>query len=328
MEYLTGLGLLAMGSRMRALSDRFYDMADEMYRREGIELQSRWMPVLRLLHDRGPRTVGEIADAIGQTHSAVSQLAKKLAHGGWLHPVATSDKRQRRLDVTAKAVAALQQTKPLWHALREELEARCEAAGVDPLATFAALGAIPGPEMAEAVLERSRALKADQVEIVPFAPEFRGHFHRLNVEWLQRYFHVEEIDERVLSNPETEILAGGGAIWFARVGGGIVGTCALMQVEPGVFELTKMAVDPNAQGLGIGRKLIERAIAEFQLLGARELFLETNTKLAPAIRLYESVGFEHQPSVRPGTHYSRANVYMIWRGGGVALPAHNPGGLR
>jgi ribosomal protein S18 acetylase RimI-like enzyme/DNA-binding MarR family transcriptional regulator len=328
MEYLTGLGLLAMGSRMRALSDRFYDMADEMYRREGIELQSRWMPVLRLLHDRGPRTVGEIADAIGQTHSAVSQLAKKLAHGGWLHPVATSDKRQRRLDVTAKAVAALQQTKPLWHALREELEARCEAAGVDPLATFAALGAIPGPEMAEAVLERSRALKADQVEIVPFAPEFRGHFHRLNVEWLQRYFHVEEIDERVLSNPETEILAGGGAIWFARVGGGIVGTCALMQVEPGVFELTKMAVDSTAQGLGIGRKLIERAIAEFQQLGARELFLETNTKLAPAIRLYESVGFEHQPSVRPGTHYSRANVYMIWRGGGVALPAHNPGGLR
>jgi ribosomal protein S18 acetylase RimI-like enzyme len=44
-----------------------------------------------------------------------------------------------------------------------------------------------------------------------------------------------------------------------------------------------------------------------------ELFLETNTRLAPAIRLYESVGFEHQPTVKPDTHYSRANVYMIWR---------------
>ena len=321
MEYVSGLGLIAMGSQMRALSDRFYDMADAMYRREGMELQSRWMPILRLLHDRGPRTVGEIAEAIGQTHSAVSQLAKKLVQGGWLQPVATLDKRQRRLAVTPKTVAAIQEAKPLWHALREVLESRCAAAGVDPLATFAALGALPGPDMAEAVLARTRQLRADQVEVVPFEPELRAHFHRLNVEWLQRYFHVEEIDERVLSNPEDEILAGGGAIWFARAGGRIVGTCALMQTEPGVFELTKMAVDPAAQGLGIGRKLIERAIDEFQMLGARELFLETNTKLAPAIRLYESVGFEHQPTVRSGTHYSRANVYMIWRGGAEPAPA-------
>lgn len=318
MEYVAGLGLLALGSQMRALSDRFYDMADELYRREGIELQSRWMPVLRLLHDRGPRTVGEIAEAIGQTHSAVSQLAKKLVESGWLQLVATPDRRQRRLEVTSRTVSAIQQTKPLWHALREELVARCAAAGVDPLVTFSALGAMPGSEMTEAVLERSRALRADQVEIVPFAPELRQHFRRLNIDWLQRYFHVEEIDERVLSNPEAEILADGGAIWFARTGDNVVGTCALMQVEPGVFELTKMAVDPAAQGLGIGRKLIERAIAAFRELGARELFLETNTKLAPAIRLYESVGFEHQPTVRPGTHYSRANVYMIWRGGGAA----------
>lgn len=314
MEYVSGLGLVAMGSRLRALSDRFYDMADEMYRREGIELQSRWMPILRLLHDRGPRTIGEIAEAIGQTHSAVSQLAKKLERGGWLAPVATEDRRQRRLKVTPRTVSAIQEAKPLWHALREVLDSRCAAAGVDPLATFAALGALPGPDMADAVLARTRQLRADQIEIVPFEPELRAHFHRLNVEWLQRYFHVEEIDERVLSNPEGEILATGGAIWFARAGGSIVGTCALMQVEPGVYELTKMAVDPAARGLGIGRKLIERAIKEFQRLGARELFLETNTKLAPAIRLYESVGFEHQSSGRPGTHYSRANVYMIWRG--------------
>lgn len=321
MEYVSGLGLVAMGSRLRALSDRFYDMADEMYRREGLELHSRWMPVLRLLHDRGPRTIGEIAEAIGQTHSAVSQLAKKLVRGGWLQPVATPDRRQRRLMVTPKAVTAIQQAKPLWHALREVLDDRCAAAGVDPLATFAALGTWPGPAMAEAVLARARQLRSDQVEIALFEPRWREDFRRLNIDWLQRFFHVEEVDQRVLSNPEGEILATGGKILFARSGDSIVGTCALIQVEPGVFELTKMAVDPAAQGLGIGRKLIERAIAEYRALGGRELFLETNTKLAPAIRLYESVGFEHQPSVKPGTHYSRANVYMIWRGVADQVPA-------
>jgi ribosomal protein S18 acetylase RimI-like enzyme/DNA-binding MarR family transcriptional regulator len=314
MEYVSSLGLVAMGSQLRALSDRFYDLADALYRAEGSPLQSRWLAVFRLLHDRGARTIGEIAEAIGQTHSAVSQQTKKLAADGWLVMVESGDRRQRRLALTPKAEAALREARPIWRALQEEMAARAGAAGVDVLATLSVLAGLPGPGLAEAVLARTRALRAGAVEVVPFTPELRDDFYRLNAEWLERFFHIEEVDHRVLSDPEGSILAGGGRIFFARSGDRVLGTCALMQEEPGVFELTKMAVDPAAQGLGIGRKLIERAIAEFKSMGARELFLETNTKLAPAIRLYESVGFEHQPAVREGTHYSRANVYMIWRG--------------
>lgn len=314
MEYVSGLGLVAMGSRLRALSDRFYDLADGLYRAEGSPLQSRWLAVFRLLHDRGPSTIGEIAEAIGQTHSAVSQQTKKLSADGWLQVVDSDDRRQRRLALTPKAEAALREARPMWRALQEELEERTSAANVDVLATLAMMSSLPGPELAEAVLARTRELRADAVEVVPFAPELREDFYRLNAGWLERFFHIEEVDHRVLSDPEGQILAGGGRIFFAKSGERVVGTCALMQDEPGVFELSKMAVDPAAQGLGIGRKLIERAIAEFQSMGARQLFLETNTKLNPAIRLYESVGFEHQPAVREGTHYSRANVYMIWRG--------------
>jgi ribosomal protein S18 acetylase RimI-like enzyme len=75
-----------------------------------------------------------------------------------------------------------------------------------------------------------------------------------------------------------------------------------------------MAVDPAAQGLGIGRVLIEAALAEFERRGGRKLFLETNTKLATAIRLYESVGFEHRKLPGAQSHYQRADVYMVWRG--------------
>jgi ribosomal protein S18 acetylase RimI-like enzyme/DNA-binding MarR family transcriptional regulator len=314
MEYVSGLGLVAMGSQLRALSDRFYDLADELYRAEGSPLQSRWLAVFRLLHDRGARTIGEVAEAIGQTHSAVSQQTKKLVAEGWLQVVGSDDRRQRRLALTPRAEAALREARPMWRALQEELATRSRNAGVDVIATLALLSSLPGPELAEAVLARTRALRSDAVEVVPFSPELRDDFYRLNADWLERFFHVEEVDHQVLSDPEGQILAGGGQIFFARSGDRVLGTCALMRAEPGVFELTKMAVDPSAQGLGIGRKLIERAIAEFEAMDAEQLFLETNTKLAPAIRLYESVGFEHQPAVREGTHYSRANVYMIWRG--------------
>ena len=83
MSYLSDMGLLSLGSQLKAISDQLYSMADEVYAALGIPLQSRWFPILRLLHDTGPTTVGEIAVAVGQTHSAISQLANKLTSIGF-----------------------------------------------------------------------------------------------------------------------------------------------------------------------------------------------------------------------------------------------------
>lgn len=47
------------------------------------------------------------------------------------------------------------------------------------------------------------------------------------------------------------ILQRGGHIWLARHGGQVVGTCALLPLAAGAYELAKMAVAPAAQGLGV-----------------------------------------------------------------------------
>lgn len=314
MTYLGDMGLLSLGSQLKAISDQLYAMADEIYARHGIELQGRWFPILRLLHDRGPLTVGEIATAVGQTHSAISQLTTRLVRDGWVSTSSDADdRRTRRLALTAKAEATLQAAKPLWRAIREGLAERVRGAGLDAEALLAGLEQVAAPGLADVIAAKVRAHQQDAVRIVPLRPELREHFYRLNAIWLERYFVLEPYDIEVMSNPEA-IVEHGGAVLFARLGGAVVGTCALKQHAPGEYELTKMGVDPSAQGVGIGRRLIEAAIAEFERLGGRELFLETNTRLESAIHLYERTGFEHQPAVRAGSPYDRANVYMIWRG--------------
>jgi ribosomal protein S18 acetylase RimI-like enzyme len=155
--------------------------------------------------------------------------------------------------------------------------------------------------------------RRDEVRIVGWAPERQPDFYRLNAEWLTKYYSIEPFDHDVLSNPQAHIIDPGGAILFAMRGDEVVGTAALMLETPGVYELTKMAVTERHQGLGLGRRLIEAAIAEFQRRGARTLFLETNSKLQTAIALYGKVGFERQPGIKPGSHYARADIYMIWR---------------
>lgn len=150
--------------------------------------------------------------------------------------------------------------------------------------------------------------------IAEYAPQWRADFARLNLEWLETYFMVEPIDRAVLLDPETLILDPGGRILFALDDDDhVVGTVALRREGEGVYELTKMAVDPACRGQGIGRQLMLASLSAFRQLQGRELFLESSSQLAPALHLYESVGFEHRTAPRPGSHYQRADVYMVWR---------------
>ncbi len=315
-SFLSEQGVLALGSRFKALSDLFYDAADAIYRDRGIALQARWFPLVRLLQVRGAMSVTEIADVIGQSHSAVSQLATRLVRDGWLQATGDArDRRRRTLALTERAQAELRAAQPVWEAIRVELEARLAAQGTGLLHALSALedGLVAQP-LAAGVIARCRARQSAAVRIVPFAPELRADFYRLNAEWLVRYYRIEPIDHAVLSEPERHILAPGGAIFFALRDKEVVGTCALLQESPGVFELTKMAVSENCQGLGIGRRLLDAAIAEFEARRGERLFLESHSRLQPALRLYAQAGFELQPGLKPDSHYQRSDVYMIYRG--------------
>ena len=142
--------------------------------------------------------------------------------------------------------------------------------------------------------------------------EWRQDFERLNIDWLERYFSVEDIDRRVLGDPERYILAPGGHVFFAAEGERVVGTGALLRESEGVYELSKMAVEPDMQGRGIGRLIVQAAIDRFLSLNGTTLFLESNRKLAPAIHLYEALGFRDRGR-KPDSHYARSDIYMVWQ---------------
>ena len=148
--------------------------------------------------------------------------------------------------------------------------------------------------------------------IVSFEPGLAPHFERLNVEWLEAYFEVEPVDREVLRDPQRNIIEHGGDVLFARLGDQVVGTCALKHHGDGVFELTKMAVTVDAQGHGIGRRLLLAAIDRYHALNGSRLYLESHHKLLPALRLYESAGFEHAPRPDVASVYQRSDVYMVY----------------
>ena len=142
-------------------------------------------------------------------------------------------------------------------------------------------------------------------------------FHDINAEWISDMFRLEPADREVLEDPQTHILDGGGAILFVEAAGlGIIGTCALRKTGPTSAELTKMGVRAAARGLKAGEYLLAATIARAQEMGIDDLYLLTNSKCAPAIHLYEKLGFVHDASVmaRYAARYQRCDVAMRYVG--------------
>ncbi len=136
-------------------------------------------------------------------------------------------------------------------------------------------------------------------------------FRTLNEEWIQKLFTLEEKDRRTLNDPESQIVAKGGQVYIAKLDGQRVGAVALLAYGEGDFELSKMAVAPGLRGKGIGRSLILYTLEQARLLGARRVFLGSNSVLANAVHLYEVLGFKHVPQTElPYMGYARADVHM------------------
>ena len=126
-------------------------------------------------------------------------------------------------------------------------------------------------------------------------------------------FDVEPSDLKQLDDPEGHILAPGGKVLLAETGGRVVGTVALVPAHdmPGRLELVKMSVDASQRGKGIGRALMQAAIASARQMGAAQIWLESNRKLDAARGLYAASGFrELSGSEFECTPYTRCDIQM------------------
>jgi GNAT superfamily N-acetyltransferase len=135
-------------------------------------------------------------------------------------------------------------------------------------------------------------------------------FRDINLEWIERFFAVEAKDRATLDNPGKYILDPGGRIFLAVEGEDCLGAVAMMVMdEAGSVELAKMGVRPAAQGKGAGRLLIAAVVDAARAMGMKRIYIETNSKLGPALHLYHAAGFRPLANPIPSP-YARADVQL------------------
>jgi ribosomal protein S18 acetylase RimI-like enzyme/predicted transcriptional regulator len=313
MDLIKELGPLALASRFRRLGEWLYKGVPRIYREQDVDFEPRWFPLFYLLKKSGSMSVTEAAAALGFSHPAINQIAGEMARRGLLESTKDKkDERKRLLHLTRKGKAVVSSLEPVWADIAAAANEVLNEAGGDLLTSLGRLeDALNEAGMYERIMRRIKRRQLERVEIIDYKPQFKSYFKSLNLEWLRKYFAVEDEDKRQLSDPYGKIIKTGGYVLFARLEGRIIGTAALVKHNKHTFELTKMAVARKARGHQVGRKLALAAIERVKEVGAKHLVLLTSPRLTTAYNLYRSLGFVEITLPQPwATSYLRESIAM------------------
>lgn len=131
----------------------------------------------------------------------------------------------------------------------------------------------------------------------------------LNAELSQQYPEPGANHFRLDSD---EVGSGRGVFLVAYWQNRPVGCGALRRLDPNTGELKRMFISPRWRGRGFGRRLLGALEEEARALGVVRLVLETGTRQAEAVALYERAGFQRIPSFGEYAH-SPLSVCMAKR---------------
>lgn len=312
MEFFNKVGKVALGSRLRLMTASFTEDASEIYKLYGIDFNPKWFPVFYTLTEEREITITEIANEIGHSQPSVSKIIQEMTGAGILEEgLKNDDKRKNNVVLTEQGILISEKIKHQLMDIDVAVEGLISEAKHNLWAAIEEWEfLLQQKSLFKRVSDQKKIRESKNVEIVSYQPQYREAFRDLNVEWISKYFEMEEADYKALDNAESYILNKGGKILVALYDNESVGVCALIKMNHPEydFEMAKMAVSPKAQGKNIGYLLGKAIIDSAREMGAKKIYLESNTILKPAINLYYKLGFEKVFGLE--TPYKRCNIQM------------------
>lgn len=307
-------GKMALGSRLRMLTSRITEDAAKIYDLYEVDFSPKWFPVFFTLWEGGEKMITELAEEIGHSQPSVTKIVKEMATAGLVeNRIKADDKRKNVAGLTAKGKVIADRVIQIQCAdvdlAIDGIIAEAKHNLWDAIAEWESL--LDKKSLFSRVLQQQKIRESKNVEIVAYEPKYATVFRSLNEEWISAYFEMEEADYKALDNPEEYILDKGGRIFVALYNKEPLGVCALIKLEDSEydFEMAKMAVSPKAQGKSIGSLLGKAVTDAARDMGAKKVYLESNTILKPAINLYYKLGFEKIAA--RDTPYKRCDIQMV-----------------
>ncbi|WP_027407659.1 helix-turn-helix domain-containing GNAT family N-acetyltransferase [Anoxybacteroides tepidamans] len=268
--------------------NRFYanvlgKIDQEIYNRPYTLTEAR---VLTEINSRNGCTATEIRETLGIDRGYMSRIIQRFEEEKIIIKKRSSDdKRQYLLYLTDYG--------------REVLNGLVENANREVAKMIQAmpkrdqLKLVTSMETIESILSGEHQSHSD-VSIRSFQPGDVGYVAYLHGKLYHKTYGFGRAFEYYVMKGLTEFLGDseGGDLWVAEVNGEIVGSIGITQSSEQIAQLRWFVVDENYQGLGLGKKLMDTAIAFCRKRGYQHVFLWTVSILDTARHLYQKYNFK------------------------------------
>ncbi|HEY3424520.1 MAG TPA: helix-turn-helix domain-containing GNAT family N-acetyltransferase [Negativicutes bacterium] len=141
------------------------------------------------------------------------------------------------------------------------------------------------------------------VIIRPYMAGDLGYIAHRHVVLYEAEYGLDKVFEQYIFDGMTEFMKNQsqGNIWIAEVGGQIVGSIAIVDVDSSTAQLRWFLTEPEFRGMGLGRQLMNIAMEYCKQRKYKNVFLWTFQGLDAARHLYRRFGFEPTEQVENNT---------------------------
>lgn len=259
---------LFLGSRLKRLAEQMQADVTIVAQRAGIPVQPGQYPLLTMLDEHGPQTIGDLAQALGTSQPAITKISERLVEAGLIEiNRSDADRRQKLVSLSAGGRRAIERSRrEVWPvveaAVREltddlqgplleqinEIEARLTAR---PLNSRAAPLASP---------TLTAATDADVPEVVALMnAAFRGNGPDAGWTTEAESMEGDRTNEAMLRRDMANSTDARMLLWRRPSDNTLLGCVWLEPERRSVWYLGSLTVDPREQNRGLGRKLLTAA---------------------------------------------------------------------
>ena len=264
MDFIEELGTLALGTRIKNLSELLMRDVSRIYKDQNVDFEPRWFTLFQLMLRKTEIPVTEIARELNQTHPAVVQVVNSLEKKRLITTRKDkADQRKRLVRLTKKGKKLAEDLVPVWEAIHEAAREILAESAPNLLDNIAK---VEKALKQKSTYQRIKAKLINEIEFIAFEGKYMNDFRLLNEDWLRTYLEVSDHDRHILSDPVKEIINKNGKIYLLMSEGKVIGTYAL--------------------------QMLKHAIEKARKLGCNSIVLYTHNKLKEASRLYSKMGFE------------------------------------
>ncbi|NNM71140.1 bifunctional helix-turn-helix transcriptional regulator/GNAT family N-acetyltransferase [Enterovirga aerilata] len=269
---------------------RFYTRQTELLN-EGLLDSGFSLAEARVLYELANRdevSAGDLVRDLGMDAGYLSRILKRFESAGLLsRSAAPEDGRRARLSLTEAGRAAFA---PLDRASREQVRRL-----IGPLAPAERMRLVRRMGEIETLLGGGDGEGEPPFRLRGHRPGDMGWItHRQAVLYAREYGWDETFEALVAEITAAFIRNFDPArerCWIAQRRGEVLGSVFCVRESDTVAKLRLLYVEPEARGLGLGRRLVEECIGFARHAGYRTLTLWTNDILLAARRIYVGAGF-------------------------------------